>query len=375
MILDQYYTPPQVAFYVANAVDFAKVETCIDPACGGGSLLRAVQAKKPHISIYGIDIDSSAITALRTKHPNWTLSVGNFLDRRSRASTRVLSSMNTCDLVVANPPFSMRGVDWRSSTLNATSRKCSPAMAHILTAADILAPRIAIVALVPESLMHSHLDAEPLSMLAKSYRIQIVKKWKDSTFRGTRASTLLVTFERDSRKPQITPREYPLQPDLSCAVVRGGLPIHKAGRNRPRNGLPLIHSTALSGLPGNLQSLPVVRPIVRGVIQGNAILMPRVGLPPRRMPFPVTFKNPVQLSDCVISILLPPNQGDKIITRINKAWPLMQSLYAGTGAKYTTVRKISDALSSLGIHSSVLPGSFLEASSQAKKNNRSLFVR
>ncbi|RKH72362.1 N-6 DNA methylase [Corallococcus aberystwythensis] len=357
MSLDQYYTPPQVASYVANAIDLTKAETCIDPACGGGSLLRAVQAKNPQISIYGIDIDTSAIATLRSSHPDWILSVGDFLDRRSRASTKVLTRLSSFDLVVANPPFSMRGVDWRSTTFSATSRKCSPAMAHILTAAEILTPRIAIVALVPESLMHSHLDAESLSLLSGSYKIQVIRKWKDSTFRGTRASSLLVTFERDGRKPQKALTEQPMQADLSCHVVRGGLPIHRIGSKRPRIGLPLIHSTALSGLPGNLPSLPVVSPLIRGVIQGNALLMPRVGLPPRHMPPPVTFKNPVQLSDCVVSILLSPDQEDEIVTRIEKSWPLLQSLYAGTGAKYTTVKKISEALRMIGIHSSILPGS------------------
>lgn len=79
-----YYTPADVAQYMADAAEASLARSCLDPACGTGVFLRAAQARGSSVAVYGCDVDprvsepcafvllAGELRALERAHP-WRL--------------------------------------------------------------------------------------------------------------------------------------------------------------------------------------------------------------------------------------------------------------------------------------------------------------
>lgn len=99
--LGQYFTPEPVANFMATHIIGDGAKSVLDPAVGGGVLLRAIGdgAKR-----YGIDIDDDAVGLARASMEPSRLPVeveqGDFLDR-----DRWPFSAETFDAIIANPPY------------------------------------------------------------------------------------------------------------------------------------------------------------------------------------------------------------------------------------------------------------------------------
>jgi type I restriction enzyme M protein len=68
--LAQYFTPPEVADFIADLINIQPHERVIDPACGEADLLLAAnrQAKKKHgkvADVYGVDISFEVVIVAR----------------------------------------------------------------------------------------------------------------------------------------------------------------------------------------------------------------------------------------------------------------------------------------------------------------------
>ena len=58
-----YYTPADVASFMAATIDVERAETCLDPACGSGVFLRAALSRgmaRRRLAVFGCDIDPLA---------------------------------------------------------------------------------------------------------------------------------------------------------------------------------------------------------------------------------------------------------------------------------------------------------------------------
>jgi methylase of polypeptide subunit release factors len=96
--LGQFFTPEPLAQYLAELLAKSKPETVLDPAVGGGRLLRALPRG---ITRFGIDVDPLAIEMARASLPaNVELAEGDFLNDAAWPLTE-----QSFDAIVANPPY------------------------------------------------------------------------------------------------------------------------------------------------------------------------------------------------------------------------------------------------------------------------------
>lgn len=341
--LDRYYTPPSVAREVVEATDATRMRSCVDSACGTGSLLRASEEVFPSVHCVGMDRDARAIRHLSREKPGWTLSRGDLLRKETWSNEAVLEQGQYCDYVLINPPFSMGRSKGVAACWKGRQLRTSLAMAHLLTTLSIFQPRKGGAAIVPESLVFSERDDEARRALSEDYTLIALRSLKNTTFSGTRANCTVLRLARKlSRRPVkgATP-QVPSIPD----IVRGGLPLFLAEPDR--RGLPLIHSTAITLLArrrGDCSGLSRVRPIGRGAIQGNVVLLPRVGVPERAAVKAVRLPS-AQLSDCVIALRFDTGAAAQAAARtIRESFPSFLRLYRGTGARYTTVKRLTEWL-------------------------------
>jgi hypothetical protein len=345
--LDRYYTPSQTAEMVVAAAEAPTMRVCVDSACGSGNLLRASERLFPSVRCVGVDRDGHTIRRLRAEKPKWVLAQGNLFDHSSWSNPAVFSLGVGCDCVLMNPPFSMGFSKGMWASWNGRLLRCSLSMAHMLTTLTIFRPEYGGAAIVPESLMHSELDAGARNAVAADYAMTVVKELKNSTFKGARANALVLRLLR-RREVQCNTRATRQQtgPRLGFAVslVRGGLPVFEARRDT--RGMQFVHSTDIvrlqngEGMPGHR-----VRPIARGRIRGHAVLLPRVGIPDRSSFRAVFLEREVQLSDCVIALCCrKEREAQQLVSSLCAQWDALLQLYRGTGARYTTVRRLGQWL-------------------------------
>ena len=96
--LGQFFTPEPLARYLAELVMRRRPRTLLDPAVGGGRLLRALPGKTKR---FGIDVDAAAIDLARRSLPHSVeLACGDFLDQNAWPLSKT-----TFDAIIANPPY------------------------------------------------------------------------------------------------------------------------------------------------------------------------------------------------------------------------------------------------------------------------------
>lgn len=104
-----HYTPQNLANFVANSIfnisDF-KTPKILDPACGDGSLLKAIKEKIPYAQLYGFDLDENAVEETK-KIENANVQKEDFLEYSSKYIENSLFEFEQekFDIVIANPPY------------------------------------------------------------------------------------------------------------------------------------------------------------------------------------------------------------------------------------------------------------------------------
>ena len=79
------------------------------------------------------------------------------------------------------------------------------------------------------------------------------------------------------------------------------------------------------------------------------VLLPRVGQPKRSKVARYLDSNVFMLSDCVIALTCHSSESAEILWRdLQSNWSLLEQEYVGSGARYTTNRRLSDLLTRLG---------------------------
>ncbi len=320
----------------------------LDPAAGDGALLVALASKFPIARMLAMDIDKGAARRLREKMPNCIVSVCDALAHRSIGRSRVWGFRDRVDLVVANPPFG----DRRSAmvlTVNAWGEhvRCGVAAAHVLSAAACFSPERMVV-VVPDSFLYSQRDADALRLLRRRYFVRVLRSLGNRAFSGTGASVSLIELSQEGErtpKPYVRRARTRLEVD-AIELIRGGVPMHEA-HDVSEGGLPLLHTTNILAI--GTQPKRTVKRSRRGVISGPVILLPRVGLPSRRHLVPASLGEH-QLSDCVVAVRCQSDEAAAVVSRhLHKHFDRLRSCWRGTGAQYTTLKKLRDCLDVLGV--------------------------
>lgn len=346
-LMDRYYTPPELAVDIISKLhkDLSP-RSCIDTACGGGNLLEAAVKTFPRINCIGIDKDKTAIQRLKRKRPDWLLSVGDMLEESSFARTQAMSMRNNTDLLFINPPFSHNRRKKVNTVYAEKSIKASVAMAHILTSLRVFQPKLGSLIILPESVIYSDVDEIARNLLMAQYRVDIVDELKNDTFSGTRANSVVVnlipTCALSSRKIDRL-RKIPKKILGTMRICRGGLPVFEA--TPCSNGVPLFHTTDIRNRISRkyIDNRVLVKPLNRGLIAGWVILLPRVGIPDFDSITPIHLGRTVQMSDCVIALRFSDkSKAQSMADVVKRCWIDFVALYKGTGARYTTVSRLTD---------------------------------
>ena len=363
-----YYTPKVVAQVVAESIHVQKPRAVLDPAAGDGALLQTVVARFPRTEALAIDIDRSAVQRLRQILPDCTSSVCDALNGRSVAKSNVWRLRSCVDVVVANPPFgSLSGprladvVCWGGKKV-----RCGIGAAHILAALVNFLPK-QLVAVLPDSMLHSERDGMARSLIASRYSLDVVQSLGSDAFGNAGASVSLVemTLRRAiggqfAMKSEVAGRALGAGP---VYLIRGGLPMHDV-KEVASGGIPLVHTNNL----GDRRPFKLVRPLRRGVVSGPLVLLPRVGLPMERHLVATNLSGEHQLSDCVVAISC---RSDGVASDVSKIlmerFDALRACWGGTGAQYTTLAKLRDCLTKSGI---AVDSGCVEASRRASVNER-----
>lgn len=348
--LDRYYTPENVAIKILEMADIPlTAKTFADSTCGSGRLLDAACTVFGSVECVGIDRDRSAISKLRLRRPSWHLAVANLLGNKQQIMRFSNTIPNPVDLLVLNPPFSHGEKKSTNIHFDGTQVKATVSMAHLLRSLDLFKPRHGAIAIVPESLLYSDTDEEARNILQKEYCITKIFDLKNCTFRGARvnASAIQLNQSQPLTHHSDTPQSLEL---LEATVVRGSLPVHLMQPEVP--GTPFLHSTDIKKLvPGfNFDSLLTTSSHAKGRVRGWSIMIPRVGLPNVKLISVTHLRQEVQLSDCVIALVFDSQRSANIaMQRLITDWHLFYELYKGTGARYITISRLNEWLTSRGI--------------------------
>lgn len=164
-----YYTPPALANRICRWALAAEGGSVLDPACGDGAFLFEASRLAPDRSLTGVDIDSRAIQAARTRLPQARLILDDFFHFARRAEK--------FDAVVGNPPFvRFQNFEGRSRVARLLSDQGTPLpetanmwAAFALLAASLVRSggRMAIV--VPREALFADYAASALSALRKRF--------------------------------------------------------------------------------------------------------------------------------------------------------------------------------------------------------------
>jgi predicted RNA methylase len=347
---DRYYTPSDVALSLLERSSLNTVPSvCVDSTCGSGQLLEAAIKVFGAVTCVGLDNDRQAIARLRRRRPDWRLSVSDLLCPRSFGASLVSKSTSESDLLILNPPFSHCGKKSVDIQFAGQHFKGSLAMFYLLRSFELFDPKQGAIAIVPESLLHSEIDANARSVLARRFSLRTIADLEATTFRGARVHATAVHFDVAEDAKEANPSR------LYCSVlaveaVRGALPIHLARIRRA--GMPLLHSTDIRRLveQKSWDELPMTDISAKGRVCGWSILVPRVGVPSKNSIAPLFIPRTMQLSDCVIALRCHSKQhAERIAHRIRESFDLFLNSYRGTGARFTTMSRLCTTLSALSI--------------------------
>ncbi|CAI3929076.1 N-6 DNA methylase [Alteromonas macleodii] len=341
-MIDQYFTPRNLASELVKITGFENVNCVVDPTCGSGNLLEAIASQFSNAQCIGIDSDKSVIRNLQKIRPNWILSNADLMDTVSLNKTSALFVAKKCDLLLLNPPYSQNNRKYLPFRYQGDNVRCSVAMSFLLQALTTFSPRKGALLIVPESMMYSELDEHARYLISQDYDIELLTELRDTTFEGARVRALAIKLTKIS-KEQITAQKVLSSPEarFDINIIRGGAQMHRVAKDTDK-GTKVIHTVDLLRVYKNKTSYSgrISKPL-SGKIKGKTLLISRVGIPHVKDLKVVEFHKEVQLSDCVIAIM-----SEKDI-HLRKAESLIKNnqaefvgLYRGTGARYVTKSRL-----------------------------------
>lgn len=191
---DSFYTPTFLANSLISYISHKNVFNVADFCVGNGELLRAASVKWPKVKCFGSDISKMAITQTKERHPNWSLSKCDFLNKRSRNRILKAYNNNLFDLILMNPPFSCLGGTIHKVYLNDRLFRVSTAMAFLMYSLNFLSEKGSLYAIMPNSIAYSEKDKEAWNILVKNYNLNILNEPNEKYFKNCSPNIILVSL-------------------------------------------------------------------------------------------------------------------------------------------------------------------------------------
>jgi len=342
--IDSFYTSAELADTLISFADIKPRPYLVaDFACGEGSLLLAAERRWPGISVLANDISQAAIRKLKRSQSEWHYSSANFLEQRSIRSSRVNNKIGEVDLVVLNPPFSRRDKKTHLVYFNGSKYGVSVATAFVVNSIPFMSPQGSLLAVLPDGCLVGNTDALLWRDLRRLFDFEIIRDNARSAFQGVSARTCLIRMSRANGCRQKTEVGKPVE-SLPFKVERGSCQMHiRTGANSEDSG-ELVHTSHLR--EGKV--IPSGEVVFGKILEGPALLFPRVG---RVTPDKICLlegKRTVVLSDCVMALRCSSRaEGLRFRKQILADWPIFAENYRGTGAPYITVERATHALNKI----------------------------
>lgn len=347
--LDKYYTPAVVADeIIALAPLEAAPSICIDPTCGSGRLLEAAVSAFEDVRCVGLDRDRGAIARLRRRRPDWSLHVADLLTATRRDARESVGGVRGSKLLLLNPPFTHGKRKAVAVSYGSSQVEASAAMAYVLRSLEIFRPSLGAIAIVPESLIYSEIDAHARELISAEFQITHLLDLAANTFSGARARTAAIRIGGRIASSVGSSGNAPMG-RVHLAVGRGSVPVHRARFSK--SGIKYLHSVDIRTYLADRSTRWKVSSDAnyREVGRGWRIFFPRVGVPSAIASQPVYVDEPMVLSDCVVQFSFASrDDAFWIRDRIRDEWRSFEGLYRGTGARYVTISRLSSWLSSIG---------------------------
>ncbi len=352
--IDKFYTPPQIAEKMILSVTERDIKSVADFAVGEGELLRAAKKKWPKTRIIGIDICKNTIIKLRRKEPKWLIKREDFLNAAKNNRSPFWDKIrNKVSLVLLNPPFSCRGGAFRHIHFNGQVIRCSTAFAFVLNTLPLLSEDGQLIAIMPSGCLNNEKDQEAWTQLRKLGSVEIVGTNGHKTFSGCYPRTVIIHFDKQGTCGKVA-RQIEDQNIIAATnnkfgveIFRGKIQMHSVVTTLPPNGISFVHSTELALGELNLSKYCVKKSLK--TLVGPAVLLPRVGNPTKNKVALYKGRKPIALSDCVIALKCRTAKNAKVLYKtILSNWEIVNSIYGGTCARYTTIKKIEKLLTTLG---------------------------
>lgn len=354
---DQYETPRELVAKMIACIPDAHCDTIADFAVGEGKLLTAAAEKWPRSSLIGTDVDARVVRRLRRRFPRWVVGRCDFLNRDSRGRCEALRRFSMrFSVILLNPPFSGKGGGRWKCEVRGECFDCSQALAFTLTALNLMENAGHLVAIIPTSCSRSDKDRPAWHYLRSHCDMQMVSENGGRCFDGCVAKTFIVHLrnrpvgETDGLVRQAVGHRCRSVGDvLATEIFRGKLQVHQANVLHGREGVPFVHSTELKD--GRIYPSGKRIQSSQNVVQGPAVLLPRVGKPMLSKVVVYGSRNRIALSDCVLALrCMDLHAAMKVRDALHQNWESVARTYSATCAPYVTVSALAEVLGHLGIH-------------------------
>ena len=340
MLLDSYYTPEDAAQKLVDKLGF--VPSVVGDFCaGGGELLRACESAFEGVKCLAVDKSKRAVRNIRAKHNEWTVSLADFLNDKDMARTGLMKE--SCDLVVLNPPFTCRGNRYRIE-FDGQVFSGGKALLFLTRAMAYVRKGGVLRAILPSGTISSERDALLVRHLKRVYRFRTYWRSSEISFGGKMPNVVFVDIQKPLKQQQIVkfvPAKKFVPPSY---LSRGCLNVVDAGKVRRRNQgegtLRYVHTTDLRN--GEICDVEFYVPKAgRRIVSGPGVLLPRVGMPKEDKICIMPSGCHYVLSDCVIAIRCRSMRSAMQLKQsLLRHWDSYRQIYVGTGARYTTLKRL-----------------------------------
>lgn len=359
VLIDAVYTPPELAQRLLGYARVRRVMKVADFGAGRGALLAAAVDRWNPDHVVANDLDRGAAHYLRRTRPDWAVSSADFLSQESVRSFRLLRHRGTCDLIVLNPPFSVRGARYEQAYIHGSIVCCSPSMAFVVQGVQFLRPGGEILVLLPDGALDNSRDADARRLLESIGAVAVEEQLGRHSFEGCAQRTAIVRFKLSRVRRHSADALRVERPERSASrtdavIHRGSIPMHSAVA-KGVGAASIVHTTDLHpGFPGTLTA--PISSVERSRVTGPAVLVPRVGTPDPRKLCILPAGSTVLLSDCVMAVRVETERDAHHVRSelTNGLWEDFAASYSGSCARFITVERLREVLCRIGIRSTFI---------------------
>ena len=336
MRIDSFYTSSILADKLVAYINLESVIKVMYPCVGDGELLRSVLRLKSTIKAYGSDISDKSIDDLRSLQNDWELAIIDLLSFDLNSLDRFYNQ----DLILLNPPFTCKGATIHKFSFDGIEFSSSTAMFFLIKAFEFLRESGEMFCIMPISVCYSKKDKNIWNYLEKYHNAKILEIPNERNhFKGCFPNIVLISLQ----KGKLGDCNESLQDHIKIRIKnlkRGNLSVCNIEKHESSNGISFIHTTNL--VDNNLKIFNTKLYYKEtSIIEGPAILIPRIVKPSLKKIVKINKGQKYLMSDCLIALEVYADILDSNYEFIYNNWNYIQSTYIGTGAKYTTLERLS----------------------------------